>query len=101
MLQFTHYTSYGRSELIVDSGTDFDCLSTICFTVENANELIEKISDSFKDILRTVKCTRALDLDPDMFKKPNKDKLAEWLVSTCDTLWRLDIDADVGSVILY
>ena len=56
---------------MVDSETDSDCSSTMSFTVENANELIEKISDSFKDILRTVKCTRALDLDPDMFKKSN------------------------------
>lgn len=73
---------------MVDSETDSDCSSTMSFTVENANELIEEISDDFKDILSTVKCKRVLDLEPDMFKKPNKDKLAEWLVSTCDTLRR-------------
>ena len=65
---------------MVDSETDSDCSCTMSFTVE----LIEEISDDFKGILSTVKCKRV----PDTFKKPNKDKMAEWLVSTCDTLRR-------------
>ena len=45
---------------MIDSEIDSDCSITMIYTVENANKLIEEISDDFK-------FQRVLDLDPDMF----------------------------------
>ena len=61
------------------SESDSDVASTMSYTVENANDIVEEISDHFKDILGTVKCKSVLNLRSDMFKKPNKDKCVDWL----------------------
>ena len=68
-----------------ESETD-DASSTMGFSGEKTNKLMEEISDTLKDILGAVKCKKVSDLQLDMFKKPNKDKLAEWMVSMCNTL---------------
>ena len=70
------------------SESDSDVASTMSYTVENANGIVEEISDHFKDILGTVKCKSVLNLRPDMFKKPNKDKCVDWLIEMCDTMRR-------------
>ena len=70
------------------SESESDVSSVLGYSVENANDIIEEISDHFKDILDTVKCKRVLDLQGEMFKKPNKDKCAEWIIELCDTLRR-------------
>ena len=68
------------------SESDSDVASTMSYTVENANGIVEEISDHFKVILGTVKCKSVLNLHPDMFKKPNKDKCVDWLIEMCDTM---------------
>ena len=70
------------------SESDSDVASTMSYAVENANGIVEEISDHFKDILGTVKCKSVLNLRSDMFKKPNKDKCVEWLIEICDTMRR-------------
>ena len=70
------------------SESDSDVASTMSYTVENANGIVEEISDQFKDILGTVKCKSVLNLRSDMFKKPNKDKCVDWLIEMCDTMRR-------------
>ena len=70
------------------SESDSDISSVLDYSVDNANGIIEEISDHFKDILDTVKCKRVLDLRGEMFKKPHKDKCVEWIVELCDTLRR-------------
>ena len=71
------------------SGSDSGISSVLDYAVDYANDIIEEISDHFKDILDTVKCKRALDLQGEMFKNPNKNKWsAEWIVELCDTLRR-------------
>ena len=70
-----------------ESESDVSCV--LDCSVENANDIIEEILDHFNDILDTVKCKRVLDLRGEMFKKPNKDKCAEWIIELCDTLSRM------------
>ncbi len=70
------------------SESDSDVSDVMSYSVDNVNDLIDEISDHFKDILCTVKCKRVLDLREEMVKKPNKDKLAEWVINISETLRR-------------
>ena len=67
------------------SESDSDVASTMSYTVENANGIVEEISYHFKVILGTVKCKSVLNLRPDMFKKPNKDKCVDRVSDRCNT----------------
>ena len=70
------------------SESDSDVSDAMSYSVDYVNDLIEEITDHFKDILGTVKCKRVLDLREEMVKKPNKDKLAGWVINISDTLRR-------------